>query len=209
MLDFKELNAGDPLKRTVEKKTGAPEYSPMDPPSAYEPLAKESIPYENMHPTLKALVDEHHTFTQKLKNFEDVLTLIRKEGLMSHHHSQLRDFFEFFDRTIHPHGKKEEKELFPLLRQKLIEQGEHGPDQKTGDDLLEDDHPQALQLAAVSFNLLGLVSRLSNPKSQLEVLDLALTQAQTLVELMRLHIFRENEVIFPLAQKYLASELSR
>src|SRR3989338_4064947 len=140
MLDIKELKAGDPLKRTVEKKTGIHEWSPMDPPSAYEPLAKEAMTYENLHPYLQALIDEHHEFTQKLKIFEDVLIHIHKEGLTSQHPSQLRDFFEFFDQKIHPHGKKEEKELFPLLRQKLIETGEHGPDQKTGVEFLEDDH---------------------------------------------------------------------
>ncbi len=203
MLDLKELHAGDPLKRTVEKESGVQEWSPMEPPEAYEPLAKESIPYEKLDPYLQALMDEHHHFIAKLKTFEEALLLIRKEGLTVQHRSQLSNFFKFFDHTIHSHGKKEEKELFPLLRQKLIESGEHSPDKKTGVDLLEDDHTQALQLAAVSFNLLGLCHRLSDPKSQFEVLDLALTQAHALVELMRLHIFRENEVIFPLAQKYL------
>ena len=49
----------DPLKRVVEKQTDQEELSPMDPPEAYEPPNLEAVPYEEMHPFLQKLRDEH------------------------------------------------------------------------------------------------------------------------------------------------------
>ncbi len=69
--------------------------------------------------------------------------------------------------------------------------------------MLEDDHIKMMQLAAVTFNFLGLVSRIPEHTSRAMVLDAAIEQGKALVEHLRLHIFRENNVAFGLAHIYI------
>ena len=56
---------------------------------------------------------------------------------------------------------------------------------------------------AHDLNFLGLAFRFPDQQTRLIVLDAALEQAKFLVELLRLHVFREDNVIFPLAQQLL------
>ncbi len=66
---------------------------------------------------------------------------------------------------------------------------------------LEDDHVKSIQMAAIAFNMLGLFSRIPDEKSRFIILDIALNQAKELLELLKVHIYREETMIFPYAQK--------
>ena len=68
---------------------------------------------------------------------------------------------------------------------------------------MEDEHAKAMQLAAVVVNFLGLVFRLPDERSAMIVLDTALEQGKNLVELLRLHVFREDNVVFSLAHRLI------
>ncbi len=72
---------------------------------------------------------------------------------------------------------------------------------------MEDDHIRMLQLAAISFNLFGLVTRIPDEGSRIVILDLAVEQSKALIEMLKLHIFREDNVVFPMANKYLSTEV--
>lgn len=208
MFDFKKLQENDPLKRMVEKQTEQEEFSPMNPPDAYAPPAGEAIPYEKLPSLLQKLVDEHRNGLKELEAFEQVLALLHQQGLKPDQavDEGLRRFFRFLDEKVVRHNLKEEKILFPLLQERLLEKGEHskGNYPKTAVDMLEDDHIKTMQLAAVTFNFLGLAARLPDAPSRAVTLDAALEQGKELVELMRLHIFREDNVVFPLAVKHIA-----
>ncbi len=207
MIDMRKIQNSDPIKRMVEKQSEQDEFSPMDPPDAYSPPGLEAVPYEKMSPFLQKLMDEHATCLKKLDMFEEVLLLLQKNGLVPDPKVDegLRQFFSFLDDSVVRHNLKEEKILFPLLQSRLLEKGEHGRGRhpKTGVDMLEDDHIKLMQLAAVTFNFLGLAARLRDAASRAIVLDAALEQGKSLVELLRLHIFREDNVVFSLAVKYL------
>ena len=180
----------------------------MDPPDAYDPPNLESVPYEELHPFLQNFCDDHKAFVEKLDVFEEALLRVQEHGVEKGFDGKLRDFFEFFDNEIVKHSQREDKILFPLLHQRLIESGEHsqGEAHTTAVNVLEDDHVQAIQQAALSFNFFGLAARLPNPESQVIVLDAAVNQGKTLIEQLRLHIFREDNVAFAQAQKYITSE---
>ncbi len=153
-MQLTQNNDGDDLlKRMVEKQTDQEELSPMDPPDAYAPPALEVIPYEEMHPFLQGLRDEHEVFVEKLDAFEKALLRIQESGLEKGVEGRLREFYWFFDNEIIKHSQNEDKTLFPLLHQRLIEKGEHsqGPDTTTVVNVLEDDHLEAVQLAAISL----------------------------------------------------------
>lgn len=208
MDDLQNSSGDDPLKRMVEKQTDQEEFSPMDPPDAYDPPQLEAIPYEDMHPFLQKLRDEHKTYIAKLEAFEEALLRIQENGMDKGTEEKLSEFYHFFDNEILRHSQREDKILFPLLHQRLIEKGEHsqGADSTTAINVLEDDHVEAIQLAAISFNFFGLAVRLPNPESQIIVLDAAINQCKTLIEHLRLHIFREDNVVFTQAHKYISTE---
>jgi hemerythrin-like domain-containing protein len=186
----------------------------MDPPDAYAPPSIEEVTYEEMPKFLQGLMDEHESIRIALESFEDILAQLREKGLTPDKSIDegLRVFFNQLDDETVSHHQKEEKILFPLLHQRLIEKGEHstgGETLITAVDMMEDDHIKLMQIAAVTFNYLGLAARLPDMRSRAIVLDAALEQGKALVELLRLHMFREDTVVFPLAVKHLsASELN-
>ncbi|GAB4292557.1 MAG: hypothetical protein Kow0098_12640 [Ignavibacteriaceae bacterium] len=208
-MDLNKLKDSDPIKRFVDKESSE-ELSPMDPPDAYSPPAIDEISYEEMNNTLKKFIDEHKICLAKLDAFEGVLNKIKTDGFgaIKEVKSSLADFFQFVDNNISKHNIKEEKFLFPLLHQRYIDSGEHSnvPEKKNAVDILEDDHIKFMQIAAITFTLFGLAGRLPDPPSRLIVLDLALEQGKNLVEMLRLHIFREDKIVFPFAQKNLTDD---
>ena len=54
-------------------------------------------------------------------------------------------------------------------------------------------------------NVLGLVFRLRDERSGLIVPDATLEQRKNLVELLRPHVLREDEVVFPPAHRLISS----
>lgn len=71
---------------------------------------------------------------------------------------------------------------------------------------MEDDHIKFIQLGSLTFNLLGLAPRYRDVQARMFTYDVAYNNAKELVELLKLHIFREDNTLFPLAQKFLSAE---
>jgi|TARA_B100000315_G_scaffold114501_1_gene104993 hemerythrin-like domain-containing protein len=202
-----DIRKTDPVKRLVEDEIPSTEgSSPMDPPDAYAPPATiEEVPRDQMHAILREFYEEHDSITESVVKFEKALVTIQKEGITREANQAISSFFEFLDTEFVEHDKREEKVLFPPLSVQLIKHGEHsqGTEPTTAIDIMEDDHLKAIQLAGVTFNLFALAMRLPDERSRMIVLDKALEQGRALVELLRLHIFRENSIVFPLAHKYI------
>jgi len=192
------------IKKNVSKNVDG-ESSPMDPPDAFDPPHVEKVPRQEMSPFLQKLMDDHEAFTSDLRMFEELLTSISENGITKEHNEGLRRFFHQFDNDVIAHQQIEEKELFPALDKALLKMGEHsqGREVFTSVDLMQGDHLKSVQLAAVAFNFFGLSSRLPDVNSRLVALDLALEQGKALVEMLRLHMFREDNIIFPLAHLYI------
>lgn len=212
-MDTQTLNQIDPLKKQPELGVEGGDMSPMDPPEAYAPPAMNRVPLSALHPFLKKLTDEHALFMEELNVFEDTILAIQKTGFTKELDGKLRHFFHFFDSDFVPHSQIEEAALFPLLHKRLIADGEHSPVgvgknevPTTAVDLMKADHLKAVQLAAVVLNFLGLAFRLPDEKSRLIVLDASLEQGKNLVELLRIHIFREDNIVFSLAHGLITGD---
>ena len=67
----------------------------------------------------------HKAYVRVLDAFEEVLNRIQEKGLGRDALQGLRDFFHYLDEQIFRHSVKEEKLLFPLLQERLLEHGEH------------------------------------------------------------------------------------
>ena len=183
--------------------------SPYAPPDAYNPPAgSEDIPYEDLHPFLKEFIDEHREYTKELNAFEATIALIEGGKVDREVNDRLVQFFTYFDNKIVTHNQEEERYLFSKISKKMRETGEHS---KSNDkfnviDVLEDDHVKSIQMASVSFNMFALFSRIPDEKSRFIILDVALNQAKELLELLKVHIFREDTIIFPYAQKNFSDD---
>lgn len=205
-LDLKNLNKQDPLKRMVERQNESEEFSPMDPPDAFQPPTIDEVKYEDMHPAIQSLMDEHKKCIELIGGFENTLNLLQTDGFSKNTMEGINDFFSFFDESIIEHNRKEDNSIFARLNPVLHKKGLYSVgSKKTVVDLMEDDHIRMLQLAAISFNLFGLVTRIPDQQSGMVILDLAVEQSKALIETLKIHIFREDHVVFPLAQKYLST----
>ena len=201
------LNRIDPLCKQAERgPIEGKGLSPMDPPDAYAPPSVDPVPASDLHPFLRAFRDEHVSFMEELNAFEEAILAIQSTGYTRESDAKLRHFFHFFEQEFGPHHRREEATLFPLLHQRLLASGEHskGGIPTTAVDMMHDEHAKAMQLAAVVVNFLGLVFRLPDERSGMIVLDAALEQGKNLVELLRLHVFREDNVVFPLAHRLIS-----
>ncbi|MBZ0199545.1 MAG: hemerythrin domain-containing protein [Ignavibacteriaceae bacterium] len=207
-MNLKNLNETDPLKRIVEKDS-SDELSPFDPPDAYDPQNIEPMAYDKMHPFLQKLIDEHKAFTNVLNKFEAAIIDWAKNNwtFTDEIDGGLKQFFTFFDEKVPLHNQKEEKDLFPLLHKKLVESGEHNSVDSsiTGINLMEDEHIKVAQSAAIVFNFLGLGSRLPDSKSREITYQAAFDQGMAIVETMKLHIFREENILFSQAMQLFTS----
>lgn len=185
------------------------EASPFSPPDAYSPpKVDEEIPYENMHKFLQILRDEHDEFSKKVTDFEKTIMQIEGGKVDREIDKQLRVFFEYFDEEIRVHNLKEEKALFPIISKKMNEEGSHskGMDNFNAIDVLEDEHSKFIQLSAVVFNFFALFSRIPDERSRMIILDTTVNKAKELIELLKVHIYRENTIIFIYAHNNLTDE---
>ncbi len=199
----------DPVTRVVEKGDHEEGMSPYDPPDPYSPPGEgQAIPYEMMHPTLQAFRDEHKACEAELKAFEETLDAIVENGPGAETDEGLRRFFTYIEREILPHNQREELKLFPLLEKRLLAAGEHsqGAVKKTAVTVMISDHREFLQMSAVMTNFFRLAPRLPDDASRKYVLDAAIRQGRSILEHMRLHIFREDDVVFSLAHKLIGDD---
>lgn len=200
-IDFKSKQSIDPVYKQPEKGVEGV-MSPMDPPNGFAPPSVPDVSYDELHPFLQEMVIEHKELTTELGKFEVCLESLKKDKQLTEKSAEAIDnFFSFFDREFIPHNKKEEKFLFPLLGKRFLETGEHSQSENpiTAVDQLEDDHIQALQLATLTYNLIGLHSNLNDENSRMYLLAKAIESGSELIDLMKIHIFREDKILFPLA----------
>ncbi|MBL0127967.1 MAG: hemerythrin domain-containing protein [Flavobacteriales bacterium] len=204
------LKKTDPLQRNVEKGLEDEENSPMDPPDAYGGTVIEDVPYEAMHPLLQRYMDDHKKGVEMVERFDKALARYKEQQYRMDEEvsADFHDFFEYFDDHLLDHNRREERQLFPLLHSKLVGTGEHSVDAvpRTAIDLMEDDHVKFIQLGALCFNMLGLAAHLLDARSAAFVLDTACNTGRELTELIRLHIHREDNILFPLAHKLISTE---
>ena len=192
-----------------EIEIGENSASPFSPPDAYSASEKEEeIPYEDMHPLLQRLITEHKAYSDKLAEFEETIQIIESGTVNREIDQRLRDFFAYLDEEIAPHNRDEEKMLFPKISERMNRDGNHskGDENFNVIDVLEDEHIKAIQLSAVTFNMFALFARIPDEKSRLMILDVAINQARELIELLKLHIYREDTIIFSYAHRNFSFE---
>lgn len=198
----------NPVARQAEEQATRQALSPMDLPDGFSIPEADAVPYEALHPLLQGFIDEHRAVVGELDAFEEALTQVREHGIGTETSRALARFFRYFDEHVVPHNVREEKQLFTTLHERLL--AARGPGRgaapTTSVDVLEADHVKLLQMAAVSFNLFGLAGHLPDAASRALTFDAAVEQGFALIERLRLHILREDHVVFPLVQQHFSAE---
>ena len=208
-MEWQILNRIDPVRKQRDADLdGTRGLSPMDPPDPYAPPSLEPVPAAEMHPFLRALQDGNALLVEQLTAFESTIASIQKSGFTREADTALRQFFQFFDREFPGRCRYEEAALYPLLRERLLAAGEHGKgdDPATATEVMQSAHAEAAQLAAVAVNFLGLAFRLPDEQSRLIVLDAAIEQCKNLIELLRLMVFRKDNVLYTIAHRLIPGE---
>lgn len=209
-MDKKEQQYVDPIKKQGYKNVApGEEMSAMSPPDAYSPPADDKISYDDMHPFLQELMDEHKELTTEVELFEQAVKNLTKLGNFDEKNlAAINRFITYFNQEFIPHNKKEEHKLFPILAKRFIEVGESSPSKNpiTGVDVLENEHIEAIQIATLAFNYYELSTRLRDEKSCKLVFKMANQKSVTLIELLKLHMFREDDIVFGRAMDLLTKE---
>lgn len=206
-----ELKINDPVKKqeevNLDEMKGA---TPYDPPGVYDENKKIVVAYEDLSEILQHLTDEHKELVLVIEKFEKELIGFKSNGfhLTKEINQGFSEFFNFYDNHLLLHNEKEDKILFPLLNEKLIASGEHstGENPMTAIDIMEDDHIKFIQLGTLAFNFFGLASRIRDEEARTFVCDSGYNAARELLELLRLHIYREDYTLFPLANKLISKD---
>ena len=209
-LDLKKLKVIDPLKPQASVDLdGQAGTSPFDPPDEYSQPVNNGVTPENMHPYLRGFVDEHTEFSERLDRLDSLVADIKTQGAITDElFTQLKKFFDEFESEVFEHNRREERELFPILRVRMLERGEHssGPERTTPVNVLEGEHIEAVRISAVALGFCALAHKLEHPESRQMVLSIAVERCEALAKLMRLHIFREDRIVFALAQEFLSPD---
>lgn len=188
----------------------------MDPPDAYAPPGETGAADADLakrHPYLRSLSDEHAQLMEAMSLVEETLKQVplagssERAGFTEQADIAVMRFLETFDREFIPHSREEEARLFPLLHERLIADGEHSKSRviTTAVDVMKDDHLKAVQLASVVLNFVRVATVLPDERSARIVLEAGLRELGKLIELLRLHIFREDGIVFARAQGLFSS----
>lgn len=205
----KTLNLTDPLERQqdhgLDNLQGC---TPFDPPSAKEQAIVDDVAQLDFPVIISQLFEEHKFALSNTEMFEQALVQFRENNYTHTDQSNqvFAHFFRYFDAHLMAHNEKEDKVLFPILEKYLLKHGEHSTAEipTTAIDIMQDDHIRFIQLGALSFNLFGLATRLRDEAPRIFVHEQAYHAARELIELLKLHIYREDHTLFPLALKYIS-----
>lgn len=204
---MRSVNQRDALTRQPDAGSGGEGLSPMDPPEAFSPPALERVSVLDLHPFLQELCEDHSLLSAEVRVFEEVIDSVATTGFTKHVQGALLGFLDGLERTFLPHSRQEEELLFPLLHARMLADGEHarGSVATTAVDVMKDDHLKLIRLVAVIANFLKVAPHLPDAGSTLLVRDAALRHAKCLVELLRLHMFREDNVVFAAAHRLISA----
>lgn len=208
----------NPQQAQKEERLNPMNMSLSDADNYAAPTTIDPVPYERMPPMIQQFMDEHKKAVEEIDIFEQELLRFKKERwVMDQSMNQaFGQFFNFLDNNILSHNRREEKKLFPLLQERLLQSGEHSAYEKyfsdeasnsrTAVELMEDEHVTFIQFSALVFNFLSLAGKLPDIGSQSIVSDIAYEQGLQLIEMLRLHIQREDQTLFPLAVHLISEE---
>lgn len=148
-----------------------------------------------MTDAIDAFMEQHEEGLKQLdvlcKSTEELKAEGYSEGVMERVTSSL----DFIDTEIREHNRNEEEFLFPLLDKFLPPQGPT--------DVMRGEHQELWDNLTV---MQGLVGQLKKDRGNREVVKDLARSAGFVCGLLSAHIDKENNILFPMARKFLSQE---
>lgn len=135
------------------------------------------------HNLIEDLLSEHESILARLDDLEKI---INKSTI---NRAKIADFFHFTETFAEPHHQKEEQVLFPALEKKGI------PNQGGPIGMMLIEHTAKRNYLAQMKQALK-----ENNKNQLK------KTAQAMISLLREHIYKENQILYPCAYEVLSNK---
>lgn len=157
---------------------------------------------------IERLIECHDQIMARLSVFSRSLRAIEKHGLVGFvsEKEDMKVMFDFIDTSIFPHERDEEEPLFPKLLPKLkTKLSRHG----TGDtpiDVITKEHRMVAEVATRVRGLAPLIERDIHSVEASILLKEFLNKGRWLIQAYQRHTWRENNVLFPLAEQFLTAE---
>ncbi len=181
---------------------------PRKQPDNPETAGAGPVLYEDLHPVLQALCTEHRRYIPELQAAEEVLIRVQRDGPDQAADRALGRLFKLLETEVLPNNRRQEKFLFPLVRKRLEEEREPGAGASASAmvDRLEAEHVNMIQISAVMLNFFGLAGHLPDQRSQRMVIEFGIEQGKALIEMLRLHMDRKEDVLFSQAHRLLSTQ---
>ena len=139
------------------------------------------------------LLQEHNDALIQLKNLNRAVQCIAQDGFSSKHFRTIRAALRFIEEEVSVHNLKEEKALFPVL-ERYVE----GPTR-----LMRQDHRR---LKKAFYRLSGAITRVDVNRDSFAAIRGLRSVTNDVIQMFVNHIHKENYILFPLVQRFLAKE---
>lgn len=154
------------------------------------------------------LIEFHDHIMARLSVFSRSLQAIEKHGPVGFvsEKENVRMLFDFIDASISTHTREEEEGLFPKLRPKLKTKSPRLSAGDTSVDVMEGEHRMITQAAARMKQLATLIEKDIRSADVSTLLKEYVDKGWWLIQASQQHIWKENNVLFPLAEQSLTVE---
>ncbi|MFA6467534.1 MAG: hemerythrin domain-containing protein [Bacteroidota bacterium] len=142
------------------------------------------------------LMKEHEDALTKLQLLKKSAGEIKKKGYSEKSFKSLLKAVEYVDEEVRVHNKHEEEALFPIVDRYV-----DGPTTS-----LRDDHIKMGKIyKKLSYSIKSLKENPDDKTARMELVE----SAEAIVQLMVNHIHKENNILFPMVQRFVSKEEMR
>jgi hemerythrin-like domain-containing protein len=145
---------------------------------------------QNDRDPIGALQREHEAGLQRLTRLENAAEAIRTTGFSAEAFEEIADVIRWFNTDVRRHTEQEEHCLFPMMELHVAGLPE----------VLRSEHRE---LRSASGLLLQTVNEVEEGRIRGSSIQEVVQISKLIVELMRNHIAKENNLLFPLAKEVL------
>ncbi|MDP1677717.1 MAG: hemerythrin domain-containing protein [Bacteroidota bacterium] len=139
------------------------------------------------------LMKEHEEALTKLHRLKKDAQELKKKGYSEKVFKSLLKAAEYVDEEVRVHNKHEEIALFPI-----VERYVDGPT-----SVLREDHAKMSKIyKKLNYSIKALKENHDDKTSRLELCE----SAEEIVHLMVNHIHKENQILFPMIQRFCTKE---
>jgi hemerythrin-like domain-containing protein len=135
------------------------------------------------------LMKEHEDALSKLRLLKKSASELKKRGYSEKVFKQLLLAVEYVDEEVRHHNKHEEEALFPI-----VERYVDGPT-----TVLREDHAKMAKIyKKLTYSIKALRDNTDDAIARMELCE----SAEDIVQLMVNHIHKENQILFPMIQRF-------